>query len=84
MAGATGRIQGRVLGSFPLVLPVGDVSISKGRNKTLFSTFRRLLHPIPGWGWGCAGRAGIIIVASIYQAFAIGQALADGLNLVIC
>ena len=70
MAGAAGRIQGRALGRFPLGLPVGDVSISEVRNKTLFSTFRRLLHSHP---W--RGKPETVIMANIYQAFATGLSL---------
>lgn len=70
MAGAGGRIRGRALGRFPLALPVGDVSISEVKNKTLLSTWRRLPHPHP---W--SGEPGIVIIANIYQAFAIGQSL---------
>lgn len=55
MAGATGRIQGRVLGSFPLVLPVGDVSISKGRKRLFFLHLGVFFTPSRVGGGGVQG-----------------------------
>lgn len=60
MAGAAGRVRGRVLGRFPLALPVGDVSISD-RNETFFPP-RLGIFFAPTLG----RRADIIIIANIY------------------
>lgn len=61
MAGAAGRVRGRVLGRFPLALPVGDVSISEDRNETFFPP-RLGIFFAPTLG----RRADIIIIANIY------------------
>lgn len=63
MAGAASPFRGRAVGCFPLALPVGDVSISEGRNKTFFYMFRVLPRPHPGLGR--EGGTGIIITAFI-------------------
>lgn len=72
MAGAAGRIRGRALGCFPLALPVGDVSISEVKNKTLFPQLGVFPTP-PPHPW--REESGVVIIANIYQAFAGGQSL---------